>query len=322
MFEVVNDYLESTKVQPACKISKLRGRAAELFKQRYGDKFCVLKREHSVEILNYVRLANKERGDMVTTGRIQTHLLQKYDILFKRPTIHYCLTKRLKLKYANAGKPKIVFTAARRRSAIEFCINLDEAIKLERAGTHIIVFMDESYCHSNHMITRTWNELGVIPNRARGKGSLMIIINAMTSDGFLVREDGFRVPVDEWTTGEQPTAEMVFRAKYAKKNNIKDYHDTMDGDFFMYWVEKRLTPAFKARYPHKKMILILDNAPYHHSLAADGFRPDGMSKTDIARRLKTLRRKRRVPALKIIKVQPYRDNPPAPPLPNTQSPDN
>ena len=72
---------------------------------------------------------------------------------------------------------------------------------------------------------------------------------------------------------------------------IKDYHDTMTGEFFMYWVEKSLTPAFEARYPVKKMILILDNAPYHHSLVGDGFRPNSMSKTDIVARISTLKRK-------------------------------
>ena len=52
----------------------------------------------------------------------------------------------------------------------------------------------------------------------------------------------------------------------------------MDDDFFMYWVRNRLlTPTFESRYPDMKMILILDNAPYHHSLVPNGFRPDNMS---------------------------------------------
>ena len=42
------------------------------------------------------------------------------------------------------------------------------------------------------------------------------------------------------------------------------------------------------------LILILDNAPYHHSLDVDGFRPDGMTKDAIAERLKTLKKKRGV----------------------------
>ena len=83
----------------------------------------------------------------------------------------------------------------------------------------------------------------------------------------------------------------------------------------MYWMEKRLMPAFESMYPGMKMILILDNAPYHHSLVEDGFRPDGMSKEDIVARLKTLKR----PVLKSIEVRPYADNPPPPELPGPQS---
>ena len=104
-----------------------------------------------MEILKYVRLANVEKGGMVTAGRIQAHLFDKFAIEFKKSTIYYCLNKRLKLKFANSSKPKIVFTVARTRSAITFCCDYDEALKLEAADTHIIVYMDESYVRGNHM---------------------------------------------------------------------------------------------------------------------------------------------------------------------------
>ena len=179
--------------------------------------------------------------------------------------------------------------------------------------------MDESFCHGNHAIKRTWNEDGVVPNRPRGKGSLMIIVNAITKDGPLLPE-GERYPVAEWTTGPAPTCEMIFRSKYATANKIKDYHDTMTGTFFMYWVENRLTPAFESRYPGKTMTLILDNAPYHHSLVDNGFRPDSLSKEQIVARLPTLKRKRRVPRLREIKIKPYADNPDPPTLPDSTTP--
>ena len=35
---------------------------------------------------------------------------------------------------------------------------------------------------------------------------------------------------------------------------------------FMEWVDEKLIPTFKARFPSKKMILVLDNAPYHHCI--------------------------------------------------------
>ena len=58
------------------------------------------------------------------------------------------------------------------------------------------------------------------------------------------------------------TCEWVFRSK----SRILDYHGNMDGDFFLNWVEHQLIPTFKAKYgDEKKLILVLDNAPYHHT---------------------------------------------------------
>ena len=94
-FDTVKRYLNSDCVIPQLKELRKRGRGAELFIQRYGDRFKVLKREHAVEILEYVRTANKSRGGMITAGRIQAHLLGKYNKLFKKATIYYCLKKRL-----------------------------------------------------------------------------------------------------------------------------------------------------------------------------------------------------------------------------------
>ena len=34
----------------------------------------------------------------------------------------------------------------------------------------------------------------------------------------------------------------------------------------MEWVDEKLIPTFKARFPSKKMILVLDNVPYHHCI--------------------------------------------------------
>ena len=320
IFDIIHRYVHSTDVKPQVQAHKKRGRGAELFKQRWGDHFCVLKKNHASEILEYVRMANKQRGGMVTCGRIQAHLLQKYNKHFKRATIYYCLTRRLGLKYANSGNQRIVFTASRTRAAMVYCRNYDEAIKLERDGTHIRVFMDESYCHSNHMITRTWNEDGVMVNRVKSKGALMIMVHAMTIDGPLL-PDGERYEVGEWVTGKHPTAEMVFRSKYAVKKRVKDYHDTMNGEMFMTWVRNRLAPAFKAKYVGKKMILILDNAPYHHTLVNDGFRPAGMSKEEIVERLQRLPRKRGLRRLANITVKPFADSLPPPPLPPIQSPE-
>ena len=39
-----------------------------------------------------------------------------------------------------------------------------------------------------------------------------------------------------------------------------------DENGFEFWLENRLIPAFKAQFPGKRMILVMDNASYHHQL--------------------------------------------------------
>mmetsp|Transcript_22261 Transcript_22261/g.58142 ORF Transcript_22261/g.58142 Transcript_22261/m.58142 type:complete len:203 (-) Transcript_22261:740-1348(-) len=77
----------------------------------------------------------------------------------------------------------------------------------------------------------------------------------------------------------------------AGKKGIPDYHDNMDSDGFMWWVKNRLVPAYRAVYQRKdaatdkwegpKMVLVLDNAKYHHHTVADGINVNVLSRDDI-----------------------------------------
>ena len=90
----------------------------------------------------------------------------------------------------------------------------------------------------------------------------------MTRLGFLCETDpdtDFPIsePALEGVRDSRNTAEWVWPAK----SKFKDYHDNMDGEGFKWWLANRLIPAFTARYgPEKKMILVMDNASYHHQL--------------------------------------------------------
>jgi hypothetical protein len=48
------------------------------------------------------------------------------------------------------------------------------------------------------------------------------------------------------------------------KSHSGDYHDNMNSENFSKWVYFKLILTFEKIYPNKKMILICDNAPYHH----------------------------------------------------------
>ena len=59
------------------------------------------------------------------------------------------------------------------------------------------------------------------------------------------------------------------------KSKTGDYHDNMDGEGFNWWLLHRLIPAFKFKYgDDMKMILVMDNAPYHHQMSNELYDDD------------------------------------------------
>jgi hypothetical protein len=61
-----------------------------------------------------------------------------------------------------------------------------------------------------------------------------------------------------------------------------DYHDTINGDKFIGWLQQRLFPTVQKLYPGKKMYLVLDNAKYHHHRGPDWFSPSAKNKGQLA----------------------------------------
>ncbi len=61
-----------------------------------------------------------------------------------------------------------------------------------------------------------------------------------------------------------------------------DYHNNMDGVMFMNWVKTRLEPAFIACFGvSKKMIMILDNASYHHGPEEESIHINSITKNSM-----------------------------------------
>lgn len=54
--------------------------------------------------------------------------------------------------------------------------------------------------------------------------------------------------------------------RWEAKSVKGDYHDEMTDGMFMERLAYRLTPAFKAPFGDKRMILVLDHAPDHHDI--------------------------------------------------------
>ena len=237
---------------------------------------------------------------MYNVKAIQVHLLRKYGIFFEQHVVYYALTTRLKFKYRTPMCSRIVFSAERTELGITFFKELDAALKLEQRGDAIVIYMDETYCHLQHIPSKMWFrdvDVGTArAERSRCKGSLAIILHAMCKDGWVLKEDeGGKPPVvDEWQSGAVKTCEMVFRGKVGRG----DYHDNMDGDMFMKWVDERLVPTVQSKYPGKQVFLVMDNAPYHHGHSPDCYFASGKSKENIQVKLAELGYRR-------LSVTPY-----------------
>ena len=160
----------------------------------------------------------------------------------------------------------------------------DAALAKQRAGTHIIVNMDESYCNESHsrkmgysVAAKKGDELDYVNGKyvchngddvdnrlsetQAHKGRRLILLHAVTKDGLLVADDSATGrDLDQTELGKDYLSpEWVYQADA----RLKDYHKNMDSDMFLNWAEHMLLPTFKQKYPGKTMILFLDNAPYH-----------------------------------------------------------
>ena len=76
---------------------------------------------------------------------------------------------------------------------------------------------------------------------------------------------------------DEDTAEFLWQAKLSKG----DYHASMTDVMSMEWLERRLAPAFKKLFGDKKMILVLDNASYHHGFDEEVGVPETNSKYNV-----------------------------------------
>jgi len=118
------------------------------------------------------------------------------------------------------------------------------------------VYLDESYVNKNHSNDFTWysEEDGPWVQKPSGKGERLIIMNAMTNNGWV------------------PQAKLVFKS--TKKTG--DYHGQMNADVFKKWFLNTLLPNLS-----KPSIIVMDNATYHNTLSAHSAPTPSCSKAKI-----------------------------------------
>jgi transposase len=119
------------------------------------------------------------------------------------------------------------------------------------------VYLDESYINKNHSNDNTWyfEEDDPIIGKPTGKGERLIIVNAITKDGWV------------------PNCKLVFQAS----RKTGDYHTNMNWENFSKWFRESLLKNI----PDNSLI-IMDNAPYHNVFLSEAF----PKKSHSARRLR------------------------------------
>jgi len=104
------------------------------------------------------------------------------------------------------------------------------------------VYLDESYVNKNHSNDFVWyyDDDGPWIQKPTGKGERLIIMNAITKDGWV------------------PGAKVTFKST----RKTGDYHGQMNQTMFTKWFEEKLLPNIPAH-----SLVIMDNAAYHNVLS-------------------------------------------------------
>ena len=222
--------------------------------------------EDVADLEHWVLEMNSEEGG-VTLAKLRKRFLDEKNIKVRYHVIRKALM-RLGYRWGSAKKLGRIKKFATRTARIrQYLLEFSEALNLEENGDdegneYVIVYMDESYIHQRHTTGRTWGKPGErIIRTGGGKGSRCIILHGITKDGLLYKKGEQRITDDSADIEkERCSAEWVFNGPVKKG----DYHRNMNETNFYKWVTLRLIPSFKKVYPGKRMILVMDNAPYHH----------------------------------------------------------
>ena len=207
--------------------------------------------------------AHNIRRDHLSLRKLGGVLHDKYDISVARETLRLNLAR-----WGIVYGPVLRHTALREKDHVVAARRdyLSRKIDLNHSSRNI-VYLDETFINKNYSGTdlswycNDWEEdplldktYGPYINKPSGKGDRLIILNAVTSTGWV------------------KNAKLVFQAKTCSG----DYHGSMDEHNFTKWFTKQLLPNIP-----DGSVIIMDNAPYHNMCADDGVPALNSKKSDM-----------------------------------------
>jgi hypothetical protein len=291
VLEVVNSWIEKREV--LWSPPRPTGAAAPSYPHRYSS----LDSTHQLLITDYMRQVNED-GQVVTAPLLCTYLRDRCNVEISLRRMREYLTS-WGCEWGKVVEVAPVDKAWHARRIAKFIVGYAEALRQEDNGMHVIVYMDESYIHNNHALQRGWFCPGSDRHVRRPKrAGRFVIFHAITKDGLLYQK---RSSADDDLRQPTVNAEYVYHIDTRLKakdpaesaSNITDvkddkdaYHGNIDANMFLLWLQNRLVPAFRAKYPGMKMILCMDNASYHNP-HEDGWVPvSAMRKEQLVAALK------------------------------------
>ena len=144
--------------------------------------------------------------------------------LIPRSTLRYWLKNFMGLEYAYGKKGVYLKGETRHLRIRKFTIEFYRALKLEETGEYVIVYTDESYINQNHGPLKSWFPVNGLhgTEKTTSKGKRLIVLHAITKDGFLSKIDTesiFPIEEDGFTGGRSalPTAEWIWPANSKHK---------------------------------------------------------------------------------------------------------
>ncbi len=203
-----------------------------------GRPELVISSEYLADIRKYIRSRNLH-GQHISLDLIGEYFTSEHEQEFSASTIWRTL-QRWGFTHGvgqrrSALKERDYVILARRRYLRQKRANR----RADGSSIRPEVYLDETFVNRNHssQFTWYWSEDGAAVNKPAGKGERVVIVNAITIDG--------------WVSG----AQLVFEAN----RRTGDYHGQMDREKFSRWFEDRLLPNIQPN-----SLIMFDNASYHN----------------------------------------------------------